>query len=154
MLDEPQIVETTAQRAAVIRLTIPREEMQIVMGPGIGELVATVTAQGVGPAGPVFAHHFRLSPKVFDFEIGVPVSAPVTPAGRVKPGMLPAAKVARTVYRGAYEGLGDAWGEFDAWIARAGHKAAPDLWECYLAGPESGPDPSQWQTELNLPLAR
>jgi hypothetical protein len=26
---------------------------------------------------------------------------------------------------------------------------AEDLWECYVSGPESGGDPSTWQTELN-----
>jgi effector-binding domain-containing protein len=60
--------------------------------------------------------------------------------------------VARVVYRGPYEGLGAAWGEFDAWIAANGHKPGTDLWECYVAGPESSPDPAAWRTELNRPL--
>jgi effector-binding domain-containing protein len=71
----------------------------------------------------------------------------------VEPGERPAARVARTVYHGPYVGLGPAWGEFGAWIAAEGHTPAPDLWECYLTGPESGPDPSGWRTELNRPLA-
>jgi len=29
-----------------------------------------------------------------------------------------------------------------------------DLWEVYVAGPESGPDPATWRTELNRPLSR
>jgi hypothetical protein len=37
-----------------------------------------------------------MSPDIFDFELGVKVSTPVKPTGRVKPGELPAAKVART----------------------------------------------------------
>jgi effector-binding domain-containing protein len=94
-----------------------------------------------------------MDPKVFDFEVGVPVKSAVKPAGRVKPGELPAAKVVRTVYHGPYEGLGDAWGEFNKLIAAEGHKAGPSLWECYVAGPESGPDSSKWRTELNRPLA-
>ena len=94
-----------------------------------------------------------MDPNIFDFEIGVPVTAPVAAAGRVKAGELPATRVARTVYRGPYEGLGAAWGEFDAWIAAEGYKTAPDLWECYVAGPESSPDPGSWRTELNRPLA-
>jgi effector-binding domain-containing protein len=61
-------------------------------------------------------------------------------------------KVARTVYHGPYEGLGDAWGEFMEWIEANGHTPAPDLWECYTAGPESNPDPAAWRTELNRPL--
>ena len=152
MLDASQITQTTAQLTAIIRLTIPREEIRKVMGPGIRELLATVAAQGIAPAGPIFAHHLRMDPGVFDFEIGVPVTAPMIVAGRVMPSQLPATKVARTVYHGEYEGLASAWGEFKVWIAANGHTAAPDLWECYIAGPESNSDPATWQTELNRPL--
>jgi effector-binding domain-containing protein len=154
MLDEPHIAQTTAQPAAIIRLTIPREEIRNVMGPGYRELMAAVAAQGIAPAGPWFTHHLRMDPDIFDFEISVPVTAPVSAAGRVKPGQLPAATVARTVYHGDYEGLGSAWADFDAWITAQGHTPGPDLWECYVAGPESNPDPATWRTELSRPLTR
>jgi effector-binding domain-containing protein len=153
MLDAPRIVQTSAQPAAVLHVTIPRDQIRNVMGPSIGELMAAVAQQGIAPTGPLFAHHLRMAPDVFDFELGVPVSAPVAEAGRVHAGQLPAARVARTVYHGDYEGLGSAWGEFDTWIRSEGHTPAPDLWECYLAGPESNPDPASWRTELNRPLA-
>jgi effector-binding domain-containing protein len=152
MIDTPQITQSAARLAAVIRLTIPRAEIRNVMGPGIGELLAAVAAQGIAPAGPVFSHHFRIDPEVFDFELGVPVNEPVSPAGRVRPGQLPATTVARTIYHGPYDGLGTAWGEFDNWIVASGHTPAPDLWECYVEGPESGPDPANWRTELSRPL--
>jgi effector-binding domain-containing protein len=154
MIDTPQITQSADQLTAIIRLTVPRAEIRNVMGPGIRELMATVAAQGIGPAGPWFTHHLRMDPEIFDFEISVPVTAPVVAAGRVKPSQLPAAKVARTVYRGPYEGLADAWGEFNAWIAANGHTPAENLWECYVAGPEKDPDPSTWRTELNRPLTR
>ena len=154
MLDEPQIVKTSAQPAAVIRLTLARAEMPRVMGPGMGELMAAVAAQRIATAGPIFAHHLKMDPRTFDFELGVPVAKPVAAAGRVKPGQLPAVTVARTVYHGPYEGLPAAWAEFGAWIAAEGHTPAADLWECYVAGPESSPDPATWKTELNRPLAR
>ena len=111
-------------------------------------------AQGLAPAGPWFTHHLRMDPDIFDFEIGVPVNAPITAAGRVKAGELPAATVVRTVYHGPYEGLGPAWAELDAWVAAQGYSSRPDLWECYVAGPESSPDPATWRTELNRPLVR
>jgi effector-binding domain-containing protein len=95
-----------------------------------------------------------MDPATFDFEIGVPVATAIAPVGRVTPGELPAATVARTVYQGGFEGLGAAWGEFNAWITAEGHTPCPDLWECYVAGPESGPEPSSWRTELNRPLVR
>jgi effector-binding domain-containing protein len=154
MLDKPQIVQAEAKLTAVIRLTSPRAEIQSVMGPAIAEVMAAVAAQGIAPAGPVFSHHLRMDPDTFDFEVGVPVKSPISATGRVKASQLPAVTVARTVYRGPYEGLGSAWVEFIEWITTEGHKSAPDLWECYVAGPESSPDPSNWRTELNRPLIR
>jgi len=100
MLDEPQIVQTDAQLTAIIRVTVPRGEIRNVMGPGIAELMGAVTAQGIVPAGPVFSHHLKMDPAIFDLEIGVPVpaTAMISPAGRVRAGQLPATTVARTVY--------------------------------------------------------
>ena len=152
MIDAPEIIQTTAQATAIIPLRIPKDQIQHVMGPGIGELMGTLAAQGIAPAGPWFTHHRSMSPDFWDFEISVPVATPVTAAGRVQPGQWPAMRVARTVYRGGFEGLGVAWGEFDDWIVAQGHRPADDLWECYVAGPESSPDPAQWRTQLNRPL--
>ena len=44
MIDTPQVARTADQLTAVIRLSIPREEIQNVMGPGIRELMAAVAA--------------------------------------------------------------------------------------------------------------
>ena len=152
MLDKPALVQTSAQIAAVIHVTVPRDQIQEVMEPAIKEVIGAATAQGIGPIGPVFAHHFEMKPGIFNFEVGVPVSAPVKPVGRVKAGELPAAKVMRTVYTGPYEGLGEAWSEFMDFIEASGHQPAEDLWERYLTDPNANPDMSTHQTELNRPL--
>lgn len=152
MLEPPFITQTSEQLTAVIHLTVPRAEIREVMGPGIGEVRAVVAAQGLTPTGPWFTHHLKMDPAVFDFEVGVPVGTAIAAAGRVRPGRLPATRVARALYRGPYEGLSDAWGEFMAWISANGHAPAADLWECYAAGPEASPDPAAWRTELNRPL--
>lgn len=152
LLDEPAVLRTQARPAAVIRLTVPRADMPKVMGPAIGEIMGTLAAQGVAAAGPVFAHHLKMDGGTFDFEAGIPVSRPFSSSGRVKPGELPAARVARKVYAGPYEGLHGAWSDFDKWIKGEGLTPAPDLWERYVKGPESGPDPANWRTELNRPL--
>ena len=154
MIDTPSIVKSERQPTAVIRLTIPRAKIQEVMGPAIGEVMAAVSAQGIAQTGAVFSHHFRMSPETFDFEVGVFVASPISAVGRVTPGELPAVTVARTIYQGPYEGLGEAWGEFVGWISAQGHESEADLWERYVKGPESGPDPTAWRTELNRPLKR
>ena len=103
-------------------------------------------------SGLIFRWCAKTAPTAFDFELGVRVSAPVKATGRVKPGQLPAAKVARTVYSGAYEGLPSAWGEFVKWMRASGHEPAENLWEVYSVGPQSSSDPANWRTELNRPL--
>lgn len=152
MIDEPSIVQTSAQVTAVVRIKIPRSEIQAVMGVGRDELMAALAAQGIRSVGPWFTHHFVMDPEVFDIEIGVPVDREVSAVGRVAPGRLPSTEVARTIYHGPYEGLGAAWSEFDTWITSKGRRTAEGLWEVYVTGPETTPDPSGWQTELNRPL--
>ena len=152
MIDSPQITESDRHDTAIIHLRVPRDEMMSVFGPAVEELFAVLAAQGVDPKGPVFAHHLRMDPGVFDFELGVPVAEPVRASGRVKPGELPRMRVARTVYSGGYSGLPDAWRAFDRWIDEQGVEQADDLWEVYAVGPDKSLNPEDWRTELNRPL--
>ena len=153
MIDTPHITQSSTQAVALIHLSVPRAEIQTAMGPAIREIFATLAAQGIAPTGPWFTHHMHRPNEVFDFDACVPVAQAVVANGRVNSGVLPARKkVARTVYRGKYDSLGNGWGEFIKWIEANGHKAAPDLWECYVIGPEASADPSDWRTELNQPL--
>src|SRR5580658_1512002 len=108
MIDTPQITQTCALLTASVHLTVPREEMPKVMRQGLSEVKAAIAAQGISAAGPWFTHHLRMNPGIFDFEICVPVTAPIDPAGRVEPGRWPVTTVARTVFRGDYAGLGAA----------------------------------------------
>jgi effector-binding domain-containing protein len=152
MIEPPFLTDSPSRLIAFVHITIPRERIREVMGPGIGEVMATLSSQGIQPAGPCFTHHLRIDPAVFDFNICVPVGTPVTPIGRVESGHVPAARVARTIYHGPYENLGTAWGKFMDWIRAYGHTSLNDAWECYLKGPESSDDPNDWQTELNRPI--
>ena len=153
MIDTPQIVQTTGKLTAFIHLTLSQEEMPKVFVACVGELIAGIQAQGIEPAGPVFTHHLRRPTDTFDFELCVPVATPVAAAGRIQPGEWPAMRVARTIYHGPYEGLPEAWGDFMDWMETNKLEQAEDLWECYLTGPHTDPDPATWQTELNRPLA-
>lgn len=152
MIETPQVSHTEERITAVIHLVVSREDIDKGMDPAIQEVLSALGAQGIAPAGPCFSFHFRRPTDTFDFDVGFPVATAPAPAGRVKPGRLPAARVARTVYHGGYEGLGAAWGEFMSWVEKQGLKARGCPWESYVAGPESGSDPAQWRTELILPL--
>ena len=148
MIDKLKIVYTEAQPAAVIHVVVAKNKIREVMGPGLKELRDTLAAQGIEPTGPWFTHHLTLDSSQWDFEIGLPIAAPVKARGRVKPGELPALTAARTVYHGGYEGLGSAWGELMSWIKAEGHVAASSLWEVYLENEEP------CRTELTRPLVK
>jgi len=152
MISPPQVVQNAERPVAVVRLLVARNQIQQVMGPAIGEVLAVLREQGIAPVGPMFSHHARRPTDTFEFAVGVPVAQVVAPAGRVAAGVLPAARVVRATYAGGYEGLGAAWGELLAWVEANGLRSRDDLWECYLRGPESGSDPALWRTELNRPL--
>ncbi len=62
-------------------------------------------------------------------------------------------QMVRTLYRGRYENLPQAWTDLRAWIAGQGLATTGELWECYITGPEIGSDASAWRTELYLPLS-
>jgi effector-binding domain-containing protein len=153
MIEPLRILQTAPQLTAFIPLTIPREDMRKVMGPGLAELRAVAAAQNIAVTGPWFTHHVKNPGENFDFEICLPVAASVTPAGRVQPGEWPAMTIAQTTYHGGYEGLGAAWGEFMAAIKAAGRQTVEGLWECYVVGPETSADPAAWRTVLSKPLA-
>jgi effector-binding domain-containing protein len=152
MIDSPKIVQTVAQHYVSLHLKVLSVEIQKFMGPGLAEVKAALAAQGVEATGPWFTHHFRIPAATFDFEMCIPVAVPIQAEGRIRPGIWPSMKVARTVYHGNYAGLGAAWGELEQWIASQGLAGATDLWERYVVGPEASGDPADWRTELNRPL--
>lgn len=152
MIETPEIVKTQPLTMAKIYQVVPANQIQMVMGKTLEELRNGIEEQGKTITGPWFTHHINPPADNFDFEVCFPVSEPVEPKGRMQPGEWPAMTVARTVYRGGYEGLSGAWTEFTKWIKAHSHSVEPDIWERYLAGPETGNDASTWQTELNRPL--
>ena len=127
MIGTPEITETRPRAAAVIHVTVPRDEIRTVVPVAIREILATLSGQGIAPAGPLFDHHLKTSEQAFDFEVGFPIVAPMQPTGRVKNGELPGGRIARAVMSGDYEGLAKAWAEFREWMKREGHVSRGDF---------------------------
>lgn len=152
MIEPPSVVQLESRPTAVIHFRIPRDEMGEAFGSAIPELLQVLTAQGAAPAGGAFAHHFQMLDNEFDFDLGFPVTKPITASGRVKSAEWPAMRAAHTVLHGNYDGLPDAWGEFEAWYGKLNEEPAPDIWETYDTGPESSENPDDWRTGLYRPL--
>lgn len=149
MITPPAIVTTTAVPAATIHLVIPGMDMPKHMDPAIQEIIHVLAEQGLHPAGPMFSYHHRRPSDTFDFEIGFPVTKAIVESGRVKNGVLPAARVVRSVYQGPYEQLAGAWRALEKWVKEQGVKETGRFWERYLNNPDEVKDPNEYRTELN-----
>ncbi|MBL8009593.1 MAG: GyrI-like domain-containing protein [Flavobacteriales bacterium] len=149
MITTPEVTTTNEEATATIHLVIPCQDMGRHMDPAIREIIAAITGQGLRITGPMFCHHHRKPTDSFDFDIGFPVSAPVREEGRVRNAKLPAERVARCVYEGPYEGLGQAWGALRSWVEEQQLPVTGRFIERYLNDPDEVRDPNAFRTELN-----
>ena len=149
MISTPEVITTKELLTASIPLVIPGRDMPKYMDPAIQEIISVLTAQGMGPTGPMFSYHKRRPSETFDFEIGFPVAKAIKEEGRVVNSLLPAVKVVRSVYQGPYEGLAQAWPALQNWVRANGHGETGKFWESYLNNPDEVKDPKDYRTELN-----
>jgi DNA-binding transcriptional MerR regulator len=120
----------------------------------LGELRATLAAQGIsaeGPPGGTFAA------ELFADERGratifVPCHGQLRPMGRVTPSTIPAAELATIVHRGPHDGIDRAYGTLAAYVTD--HELAVDgpVREYYLTGPSDTLDETAWRTEIGWPV--
>jgi effector-binding domain-containing protein len=80
-----------------------------------------------------------------DVEVGVLVSGPFEPEGRVIPSLLPGGEVATATHRGHYARLGETHDAVRAHVATHGRELAGPCWEIYG---HWRADPSELETEV------
>jgi DNA gyrase inhibitor GyrI len=151
-LDALEIVDMADFDVAFIPVEVEAARIRDIMGPTLAALRAAVAAQGLPADGPWLTHHWRRPAEKFVFDLCLPTPRPIAVAGRVRPGVLSAARIARCQYSGDYSGLPGAWTAFSGWVAAQGVQTRADFWETYLCGPASGLLPEKWRTELVKPL--
>ncbi len=154
---EVKVQEVAPQPIAAVRHQMPPADISSVMGEAFGRVFGYMARAGATPAGPPLAVYHHFDEESVDFEIGVPVMAPI----QEEPGSgdpsahpvhnfeLPGGMVATTLHIGPYDGLETVWAAITGWAQDHGHETT-DLacWESYLTDPESEPDPARWQTQL------
>ena len=88
---EPAVVMLEPMTTAVIRRVVPMDRLPEFFDASFGALAATVTEQGVGVAGPVFALYHGLPTDTVDLEAGFPTHRTVRADGDVVASACPAA---------------------------------------------------------------
>lgn len=145
----PTLVELDAATTAVIAAVLAPDELVAFFDRSFGAIAQAAAAQGVVLQGAAFARYHGPPGERIDLEVGFPTDRPVEPTGDVRPGSLPAGRVAQVVHAGSFDGLGEAWGRLQAWISEQGLDAGGELWEVYLTEPSPDMDPADLRTELN-----
>jgi DNA-binding transcriptional MerR regulator/effector-binding domain-containing protein len=120
----------------------------------LGELHATVTAQGLQPFGPGGG---LFSSELFQYERGeatvfVPVASAVQPVGRVSPLVVPAAELAVTVHNGPHTDIDVTYGALGAYVSANALTVEGPVREYYPIDARITSDASQWRTEIGLPI--
>ncbi len=144
---EPQLV-------AAVRQVIPAYSQ---VSQLFGALFAHLGQRGGRPAGPPLAlyHDPEFRERDADVEVAVPLAATLPGSEQVSVRELPGIEqTACTVYKGAYENIGEAYNALLAWIGTNGYRIAGPCREVYLRGPESGPDSSSYVTEIQVPVEK
>lgn len=120
----------------------------------LGELYATIAAQGLRPSGPgggLFSsglfQHERGEATVF-----VPLSGDLRPVGRVTSLVVPAAELAVTVHHGSHTDIDVTYGALGAYVTE--HALAVDgpVREYYQVDARTTQDAAQWRTEIGWPI--
>jgi DNA-binding transcriptional MerR regulator len=142
--------------AVVVREVLDAKDALPWYQGALGELYATLTAQGLsasGPAGGVYSND------LFAYERGpatvfVPCEGAARPTGRVRPDVVPAVDLATIVHSGPHTDIDRAYGALATYVTQHAIAVEGPLREYYLVGPHDTADQSRWRTEIGWPVFR
>jgi DNA-binding transcriptional MerR regulator len=143
-----------AARAAAITAVIDIGDAGPWYQGALGELHATIGAQGLFPSG---APGGIYAAELFTLEHGqatvfVPCTGQMRPVGRAESVLVPPAELAVIVHTGPLDGIDRAYGALAAHVTQ--HAIAVDgpIREYYLSGRHDTPDESAWRTQIGWPI--
>jgi DNA-binding transcriptional MerR regulator/effector-binding domain-containing protein len=145
-----------AMPAVGVQQTVDREDVLSWWQGALGELHATVRAQGLratGPSGGLYGselfQHGRGEATVF-----IPVDGAIRPVGRVVPFTVPPAELAVLLHHGPLDEADITYGELGAYATMHEISVEGPLREYYLIGANETPNAEEWKTEIGWPIFR
>ncbi|GHH77992.1 GyrI-like domain-containing protein [Promicromonospora soli] len=144
--------ERVAQEIVGLHESVRMEELRDFFPRAMTAAGEALEARGVDPAGPPVALYEGMSEGTFEVTAGFPVPTGAAPSDDVVVAMLPGGATVEVIHEGSYDGLSDTYEELTAWFEENGMTPPTVMWEEYLVGPESGADPSHWQTRIVYPV--
>ncbi|MCU1528909.1 MAG: transcriptional regulator, MerR family [Frondihabitans sp.] len=143
-----------ATRAASITATVDIEDLGLWLSGALGELRASLTAQGIriaGPAGGIWDDDLFANERG-QGTVFIPCLGEPRPLGRVRFTVIPEAELATVTHHGSIEGLDLAYGALAAHVADRELGVNGPTREYYTVADTDTPDSSAWRTEIGLPI--
>lgn len=156
-LSQPVEHRTVAQTAAIgIHDVVDREDILAWWQGALGELDATVHAQGLRPTGAIGGLY---ASEIFEHDRGqatvfVPVDRPARAIGRVAPLIVPGAELAVIRHQGPIATIDLTYGELGAYVITHEIGVQGPLRENYVRGFLDTEDAQTWETEIGWPIFR
>lgn len=148
-MTEPVLIDTADTPLAIVHGRIAPDRLRDFFDRSFGLLPDVILGQGARITGPALCRYGSASAESVELAVGFPVDRTVAAAGEVRPANLPAARTARLVHHGAFDGLDKSWDRLRTWIGGQGLAPGDIRWEVYLTEPHPDMDPDELRTELN-----
>jgi effector-binding domain-containing protein len=149
------IKELPAQRVVAVRTTTAMDRIGETLQAGWGQVFGALGASGAAPSGPPFAIYYHMSAESneVEFEACVPTTADIAAPAPIVVRDEPAMTAAVTLHKGPYDQVGGAYEALQAWVAAEKRQIAGPPREIYLTDPQQVPDPADYLTEVQWPIA-
>ncbi len=160
LLEHPSPVAAIEHRrvgatdAAAVTSTVDSGDLVAWYHGALGEITATVSAQGAvasGPPGGIYSNELFADERG-DATLFLPVTGRVRPVGRVQPISVPEAELAVIVHRGSHDDLDRAYGALATYVTEHAVAVEGLIREYYVVGPHDTEDESSWRTEVGWPI--
>ena len=142
-----------ASEAVAIRTTIPMPELQGFFNGAFLELSEVIRTGRGTPVGPPFVRYYSVTANAVDVEAVMTCDRRVPVSGRVKPLHLDAAQAAIVRHVGRYDKMRAAYEAIKEWMSNNGKHAIEAPREVYVTTGAEVPDPSEWVTLVEQPIA-
>lgn len=140
------------QVLVTIRSRVPQGKLPGFIGDSFGRIFSALPTLRATPVGAPFLIYHDFGPDEIEAEACVPVDRTNTPEDPLSAQVQRAGTVAVTLHVGPYAGLRFAYEALTDWIANHGYRQAGPIRERYLTGPGDRLEPSEYRTEMEVPI--